>query len=118
MRRAHYDSEQKSDEETMMKRLIAAIATTLFMASAGATHVYHGLAEGDPDLHGYGHDDQRFVGVQPGVGDSADIYQGFGPGNSDLFPILSPVIGSNVENPDQELPRIYKSFSGNRDLSW
>ena len=101
-----------------MKRLIVAFAATLSMASAGATHVYHGLSEGDADLHGYGVGDQQVTGVQPGVGDAGfDIYRGFGGGNDDLFTPRDRS-GNRVDNPDRELPRIYKGFSGDPDLSW
>jgi hypothetical protein len=100
-----------------MKRLIVAIATSMFMASAGASHVYHGLAEGNPSLHGYGHHDQELVGVQPGIGDRVDIYHGLGSGNADLFSVTSPG-GSDIRSTDTGLPRIYDSFTRNPDLTW
>jgi hypothetical protein len=113
-------SEQDSDKEDMMKRLIMVIGASMVMASAGASHVYQGLAEGDPNLYGYGPDDQGFVGVQPGVGDRVDIYQGFGPGNDDLFPTVAPVGAEPRETESSfiELPRVYRGFSRNPDLSW
>jgi hypothetical protein len=104
----------------MMKRLIMVIAASMVMASAGASHVYQGLAEGDPNRYGYGPDDQAFVGVQPGVGDRIDIYDGFGWGNDDLFPTVAPV-GADRQDTESsfiELPRVYRGFSRNPDLSW
>lgn len=100
-----------------MNRLIALFIAMLFVASASASHVYHGLAEDDPDLYGYGQDDGGVVGVQPGIGDRVDIYGGFGGGNNDLSP--NPFRrGGNVGTPDTELPPIYQGFSGDPNLSW
>lgn len=100
-----------------MNRLIAVFTAMLFVASASASHVYHGLAEKDSNLYGYGRDDGGVVGVQPGIGDRVDIYGGFGRGNKDLSP--NPFRGgTNVPNPDTELPQIYQGFSGDPNLSW
>jgi hypothetical protein len=88
------------------------------MATAGATHLYHGLGEGDADLYGYGIGDQEVTAVQPGVGDTGfDIYRGFGGENDDLFTPRDRG-ASRVDNPDKGLPRIYQGFSGDPDLSW
>jgi hypothetical protein len=105
-------------QEETMKRLIVALLSTLFVASAGATHLYKGLAEGDSDLYGYGVGDQQVTGMQPGIGDrSVEIYGGFGTGNDDLFTPHQRG-GSRVDNPDRELPRVYRGFAGDPDLSW
>jgi hypothetical protein len=99
-----------------MKRIISAIAALFLTTAAGAGHVYHGIAEGDPDLYGYGPDDEQATAVQPGVG-SFDFYGGFGQGNSDLF-TPGDRGGSAVQNPDRDLPRIYNEFGDDPDLSW
>jgi hypothetical protein len=105
-------------QEETMKRLTVALISTFFFTSAGAAHLYKGLAEGDSDLYGYGADDQQVTGIQPGVGDtSASIYGGFAEGNDDLFTPHERG-GSSVGNPERELPRIYKGFRGDPDLSW
>jgi len=68
-----------------MKSLVGAVAATVFAASVSAGEIYHGWAQGNPDL--YPEEDQvvEVTGVQPGVGDAVDIYRGFGAGNPDLF---------------------------------
>jgi hypothetical protein len=105
-------------QEETMKRLTVALLSSLFVASAGATHLYKGLAEGEPDLYGYGVGDQQVTGIQPGVGDtSTKIYGDFGRGNDDLFTAQERG-GVSVDNPDRSLPRIYKGFAGDPDLSW
>jgi hypothetical protein len=105
-----------SEEETM-QRIIAAIATVLLATAASAGHVYHGIAEGDPNLYGYGYDDDRVTAVQPGVGDRADIYGGFGVANDDLFPPRNRGV-AEVRDPDRRLPEIYNDFGEAPDLSW
>ncbi|MCF7984481.1 MAG: hypothetical protein K9L70_08770 [Thiohalocapsa sp.] len=99
-----------------MQRILLAIAAVVLSASAGAGHVYHGIAEGDSDLYGYGPGDEQVSGVQPGVG-SFDVYGGFGEGNSDLFPPQNRG-GAAVDRPDRDLPRIYNEFGDTPDLSW
>jgi len=67
-----------------MKRLIIAISATLFTAAAGAADdsaVYHGFADGNPDLSTAGQT-TSVSAMRPGVGDH---YQGWGEGISDLF---------------------------------
>ena len=100
-----------------MKVAALAIATALFTASAAADHVYHGIAQGDDDLYGYGPNDERVTGVQPGVGDSFEIYGRFGTDNDDLFSAAERG-GSRVADPDRTLPRIYKGFGPDPDLTW
>ena len=86
------------------------------MASAAADHVYHGLGSGNSDLS-TNPDHDNMVGVQPGVGDSIDIYRDFAVGNSDLF-TRTEQSGGKVENPDKRLPQIYREFQYNSDLNW
>ena len=100
-----------------MKHLIVAFASILLSASAFADHVYQGFAEGDPDLYGYGPSDEQVIGMQPGVGDSVDIYGRFGQRNPDLFPPTQRG-GSSVANPDRTLPEIYNGFGDDPDLQW
>jgi hypothetical protein len=101
-----------------MKRFIVTLAATLAMASAAASHVYRGLGDGDPDLYGYGPDDQQVTGVQPGVGDmDVDIYGDFATRNADLF-ARRDRSGSGVKGADRALPQIYKGFASDSDLTW
>jgi hypothetical protein len=100
-----------------MKRLILALATALLAVSALADHVYRGFAEGDSDLYSYGPGDEQVIGMQPGVGDSVDIYGRFGQRNADLFPPTQRG-GSSVDNPDRTLPEIYDGFRDDPDLQW
>lgn len=68
-----------------MKILLAAFAITAFAAGATADDVYHGLAEGNPDLNRARVTDNPVVAIQPGVGESVNRYHGLDEGNSDLF---------------------------------
>jgi hypothetical protein len=109
--------EQSTPEEETMKVATLAIATALFTASAAADHVYHGFAQGDGDLYSYGTGDADVTGMQPGVGDSVDVYGRFGTGNDDLF-ATEPRSGNNVADADRALPRVYQGFGPDPDLSW
>jgi hypothetical protein len=111
------DDNRSRDEEETMKGTTLAIATMLFTASAAADHVYHGFGQGSGDLYGYGAADEKVTAMQPGVGDSVDIYGKFGAGNGDLFPAPERG-GSRVEDPDRTLPGIYGGFGPDPDLSW
>lgn len=92
-----------------MTKTILTLTAVLFATSAAADDVYHGLAEGNPDLFD-GHPQQTaVVGVQPGVGDRVDIYGPLGGGNSDLFKSIET--GDSGPRPD-----IYQGFRGNPDL--
>ena len=96
-----------------MKRLVAAIASSMFMVSAGAADVYQGWAEGNSDLHPHGVQNvDDVVGIQPGVGDSLYIYGGFRDGNGDLFTGSASTGWSANKDAD-----IYGGFGrGNPDL--
>ncbi len=96
-----------------MKRLITAVETTMLAASAGADVVYHGFAEGNPDLYGYGSRDGGMTGVQPGVGDSVANYRGARAEGGGIFSAEA----HGGSNPDTALPNIYGGFA-DKDLSW
>jgi hypothetical protein len=100
-----------------MKPATLAIATTLLCTSAAAEHVYHGVAEGDADLYGYGVGDQDVAAVQPRTGSSTDIYGDFGTRNGDLFTARDRG-GSGIANPDRTLPHIYQGFGADPSLGW
>ena len=68
-----------------MKRLLAVMASSFFVAGVSATDIYHGLGDGNSDLSTPRLSASDFAGVQPGVGDSVSRYQGWADGNPDLF---------------------------------
>ena len=76
-----------------MNTIIAAVAATLFSASASAANIYSGLDEGNSDLNASTFSSDDFAGVQPGVGNSFDRYHGFTDGNSDFFQHVEPESG-------------------------
>lgn len=91
-----------------MKILLAAVVTAAFAASAMADDIYNGLAKGNPDLNRGRLANPPVVAVQPGVGDSLNIYHGLDDGNADLFRTPKDEgARSFSENPD--------IFSGLRD---
>jgi hypothetical protein len=96
-----------------MKKLTAAIFTTVFAASAGAADVYHGLDAGNSDLSAARLSAEDFVGVQPNVGDNVSRYQGWDEGNPDLFKAEGSQSRTSTGQPD-----IYMNVSGNPDLQF
>ena len=93
-----------------MNKLIIATAAALFVTAASADDVYRGLASGNGDLQD---SHIEYAGVQPGVGDSLDRYQGFGDGNTDLFK------SADVPNMDGgERPMAYGNLGANPDIAW
>jgi len=99
-----------------MTKYSLAIAASLFATSVIADDVYHGLADGNPDLYsGHPTREQRVqdrIGTQPGVGDRFDRYQGLGRGNTDLYRSFRD---GKVNEPR---PDIYQAFGGSSDLSY
>ncbi|MFB1492435.1 MULTISPECIES: hypothetical protein [unclassified Thiocapsa] len=89
-----------------------ALAVTLFAANIAADTVYQGFADGNPDLFVYSRESVPAVGIQPGVGDSFDLYHGLADGNSELF---SPVQDDKNHGPR---PDIYGNFGPTGDLSY
>ena len=100
-------------EDGEMKKLAAAIATSLFAAGVSAADMYQGFAKGNPDLRSGSVDVIGISGIQPGVGDSIDRYHGWADGNPDLFR-ADPSGTTNSGN----APDIYMSISGNPDLQF
>jgi hypothetical protein len=100
-----------------MKYLITTIAATLFVASAGASHVYHGLGEGNPSLYPYGPNDEQVPELQPRTTERVNFYGGFASMNSDISPSRDRS-GSRIPNPDLELPQIYQNFGASPDVIW
>ncbi len=95
----------------MTKHAIAFIAAAALSSGAFADSVYHGLANGNPDLDN-GQGFQPVLGVQPGVGTSFDVYHGLAKGNPDLFQRREST-GSSGPRPD-----IYHALGRNPDLSY
>jgi hypothetical protein len=103
----------RSKGKPTMKTIITAAPAVLFTAGVHADDVYHGLAEGNPDLFDIHRPTETTTAVQPSVGDSFDRYHGFGDGNTDLFK------GDGVlERESTGRPDIYTSVSGNPDLRY
>ena len=96
-----------------MKRLLAVIASSLFVAGVSAADIYYGVGVGNSDLSTQRLNAQDFAGVQPSVGDSVDRYQGWAEGNPDLF--LADRSGPSDSGDD---PDIYRGISGNPDLQF
>ncbi len=95
-----------------MNKLAIILAATLFATVAVADDVYHGLAQGNPDLFDEHRATADQVAVQPGVGDSFDVYHGLSRGNSDLFNTLAR------DSDSGPLPDIYGGFGASPDLSY
>ncbi len=68
-----------------MKTIFAAAAATLFTFGANAADFYDGLGTGNRDLAPMHYNAGSYMGAQPGIGDSFDLYHGFSAGNPDLF---------------------------------
>ncbi len=95
-----------------MTKYAITIAAALFSATTLADEVYHGLAAGNPDLFDGNQYRAESVGIQPGIGDSFDIYLGLGIGNQDLFnPVSAPRVSGSR-------PNIYQGFRANPDLHY
>jgi hypothetical protein len=95
-----------------MKTIITAIAAGLFAANVSALDIYHGFADGNPDLQPiYTDGDSSVSAVQPGIGDSVDLYHNFDDGNQDLFSGVND--GSTAKF---DSAAVYHGFSGNPDL--
>lgn len=100
-----------------MKYLIPTLAATFFVASAGASHVYHGLGEDNPSLYTYGPNDEQVSEFQPRTTGRVNFYGTFASMNSDISPARDRP-GSRIPNPDLELPRIYQNFGATPDVIW
>jgi hypothetical protein len=105
----HDDSDSSIGRMTMTKYAIA-FAATFFTASVTAGNVYQGLAQGNPDLSSGDRTAAGVVGIQPGVGDSFDIYNGLADLNDDLF---GTIVDTKQNGPR---PDIYHNLRGNPDL--
>jgi hypothetical protein len=68
-----------------MKRLLLALAAAGCAAAAGADSVYHGFAEGSPDLYSGASGGTGVTASPPAIGGDVDRYQGIEQGNPDLF---------------------------------
>ena len=96
-----------------MKTILATVAATLFAANVSAGDIYHGFAQGNPDLHfDYSGNSSEITAVQPGVGSDFDRYRGWADGNPDLF---SDARHSTVVSHSSPAD-VYRGFSGNPDL--
>lgn len=95
-----------------MKRLIGVAVTALFAGAVSAASTYHGLEDGNAELGGDRTGVNNVTGVQPGVGDSVDLYHGWAEGNTDLFQRQIP------DSARSEDPDVYQSFGQNPDLTF
>lgn len=78
-----------------MKALTTLLTTSLFAANAYAVDIYHGLADGNPDLAGWmSPPSEQVTGVQPGVGDAPYGFRG----GHDRSLFKSPASGSPGAN--------------------
>jgi hypothetical protein len=60
-----------------MKVLTTLLTTSLLAANAYAVDIYHGLADGNPDLASWRSlPSEQTTGVQPGVGDAPSGFRG------------------------------------------
>ena len=69
-------------------KVITATASLVLVGSVSAAtdaEIYHGFADGNPDLSTEFGDDSVRTSVQPGVGDSFDSYHDWAKGNPDLY---------------------------------
>jgi hypothetical protein len=85
-----------------MKTIIAAVAATLFSAGVSAADFYSGLATGNRDLGPMRYSADASMGVQPGIGDSFDHYQGLSAGNPDLFSPANRAPGGTPASSDDD----------------
>ena len=83
----------------MMKKITSTAAVMFFASTLHAatdTEIYHGFANGNPDLQTGGTPSMTHTAVQPGIGSSTgqmrskrvsdhQIYRGFERGNPDLY---------------------------------
>jgi hypothetical protein len=87
-----------------MKIIITAAAASLLTASVSAADIYRHLGEGNWDLAHWNVDTRAITGVQPGGGDSIDIYWGFADGNHDIHQPVGPIAGYTGGVPDDGKP--------------
>ena len=95
----------------MMKRLLAVILSSAFVAGVSATDWYDDFTDGNSDVSSERLSAADFTGVQPSIGDSVSRYHGLDQGNPDLFEAER---GSSTDSGKD--PSIYGSVSGNPDL--
>lgn len=107
-----------------MKTLCAICTSLVFVGSVSAASdadIYHGFAEGNPDLSTAYKTDAWPTGVQPGVGDRFDLYHGLSDNNPDLYPSVgeqSQMAGERTGGaPQFGDSHVYHGFEvGNPDL--
>lgn len=96
-----------------MKTIVTTFAATLFAASVSAADIYHGFADGNPDLQGgYTHSQDSVTAVRSGIGSDFDRYQGWADGNPDLFSDRQLSTSVQRSGPAD----VYRGFAGNPDL--
>lgn len=69
-------------------KVITATASLVLVGSVSAAtdaEIYHGFADGNPDLSTEFGSDSVTTSVQPGIGDSFDSYHDWVRGNPDLY---------------------------------
>ena len=96
-----------------MKTILAAVAATVFAASASASGIYSGFGQANPDIHnGYAPSADEMAAAQPGVGSNFGRYHGWADGNADLF--RDNRVSSSPS--DSGTADVYRGFEGNPDL--
>ena len=96
-----------------MKTIITTVAATLFAVNVSAGDIYHGFAQGNPDLHvNYDGQSSEMTAVQPSIGARFDRYRGWADGNPDLFGDFEQLPAMGHSTPTD----VYRGFAGNPDL--
>ena len=75
-------------QRVFITKVITATASLVLVGSVSAAtdaEIYHGFADGNPDLSTEFGGDSVTTSVQPGVGDSFDSYGDWAKGNPDLY---------------------------------
>jgi len=103
----------------VITKVVTATASLVLAGSVGAAtdaEIYHGFADGNPDISTEVESVSMAAGVQPGVGDRFGSYRDWAKGNPDLYSSVdgSPDHGDRTSSGDLD---IYRGFGeGNPDL--
>lgn len=95
-----------------MNKYVATIFATIFAGSVSAADAYQDLTRGNPDSYVNAASGSEMSGVQPGVGDSLNRYNGWDDGHPDLFK------GDFDNYAGTQDPDIYGVLGGSPDLDF
>jgi hypothetical protein len=103
----------------LITKVVTATAPLLLAGSVGAAtdaEIYHGFADGNPDISTEIEGVSTATSVQPGVGDRFDSYRDWAKGNPDLYSSVGVRPDRSDRTPSADLD-IYHGFGeGNPDL--